>query len=767
MAGTTLLKYLLKTNIVKSIYFDIISKVSRYYYAYGRTTPWPTVTAFDEPTQQTVVVSSEENPPAAADSYAYELQARRNITYVKQVNSNDTAIVVNRVDWESGTVYDMYDDYSDDYVSYNGATSIDQAVFYVLTSEYSVYKCLYNNKNGQSYVQPSGTSTEPFKTADGYIWKFMYTIPLYLRNKFLSAAYMPVVTALSNQFYSNGAITSYTIEDAGAGYVPTAWKVKRIVITNGGVGYTSGTFQITFPLPTAPGGVRATAVVNDIGDQGDVISITITNQGSGYTTQPIPTITHGAGRGFEHLVEYERSSSSWTEIRVSGDGTNEDNPYSLKQITVVNRGEFPAGSVPGSDPLVYNVAQRRYGWQPAVNVTYREIEGNSGYYEIDTITVEDEGYGYTEPLVFGENVFFDGDLEQTVSLNLNTSSQKNHAILVPLISGSGQLEAIQISSPGVGYTYATIEIVGVQELLPGDPTSAFDFSTDSNDPGYVEGYDPASVVLNFGVGDIDTKQSNVELLAVEGSVPVVVVEEGGFGYSSVATQITVTGDGTGMVCEPVIVNGTITEINVTNPGAGYTYANVAATGAGSGAVFRAIISPKGGHGKDAISELYASTIMLVNRLSNEKNQTVPISNDFRQISILKNPKAYNTQSFFRNSVGYTCALLECDVNTINTAGFNGFQLDDTLTLLSDTSKTYTLVEKLARDNKYYLLVQINDNAVPQSGQTLYIGNYNMSVTGITQPSINKFSGEMLYIDNRVKFASSENQTIVTSTLISF
>ena len=766
MAGTTLLKYLLKTNIVKSIYFDIISKVSRYYYAYGRTTPWPTVTAFDVPTQQTVVVSSEENPPSAVDSYAYELSSRRNITYIKQVNANDTAIVVNRVDWESGTVYDMYDDYSDDYVSYNGATSIDQAVFYVLTSEYNVYKCLYNNKNGQSYVQPSGTSTESFQTADGYIWKFMYTIPLYLRNKFLSAAYMPVVTALSNQFYSNGAITSYTIENAGAGYVPTAWKVKRVVIINGGVGYSSGTFQITFPLPTAPGGVRATAVVNDLGDQGDIMSITITNQGSGYTTQPIPTITHGAGKGLEYVVEYERSSSSWTEIRVSGDGYNEDNPYSLKEITIVDRGVFPQGSVPGSDPLVYNVAQRRYGWQPTVNVTYRQI-GNSTDYEIDTITVLDEGYGYTEPMVFGENVFFDGDIEQTVTLNLNTEKQKNHAILVPLISGAGELEAIQISSPGVGYTYGTIEVVGVQELLPGEAASAFDFSTDPNNAGYVEGYSPASVILNFGVGDIDTKQSNVELLAVEGSVPVVVVETGGFGYSTVATQIAVTGDGTGMVCEPVIVNGTITEINVTNPGSNYTYCNVVATGAGSGAVFRAIISPKGGHGKDAISELYASTIMLVSRLSNETNQTIPLTNDFRQISILKNPKVYNSQSFFRNSVGYTCALLECDVNSINTAGFNGFQLDDTLTLLTDTTKTYTLIEKLARDNKYYLLVQINDNSVPQSGQTLYTGNYNMSVTGVTQPNINKFSGEMLYIDNRVKFASSENQTIVTSTLISF
>ena len=767
MAGSTLLKYSLKTNIVKSIYFDIISKVSRYYYAYGRTTAWPTVTAWDEPTQQTVVVSSEEVPPSAVDSYAYELMTRRNMTYMKQVNANDAAIVVNRVDWTAGTVYDMYDDYSADYVSYSGASSIDQAVFYVLTSDFNVYKCLYNNKNGQSYVQPTGTSTEPFTTSDGYIWKFMYTIPLYLRNKFLSAAYMPVITALSNQFYSNGAITSYTIENAGSGYVPTAWKVKRIIVIQGGKSYTNATFNITFPLPTAPGGVRATAALSQLGDLGSVLEISVTNHGSGYLTQPIPTITSGAGTGLSYIIEYERSSSSWTEIRITGDGYNEDNPYSLKKVNLIagSRGEWPTGSLPSSDPFTYSATIRPYGKLPTTTVTYRQI-GSSGYYEVDTITVTDPGYGFIEPLVFGQNVFIENDPDQTFNCDLDAASQKNEAILIPLINSSGELEAIQVSSAGIGYTYASLVVAGVQELLPGDPTSAFDFSTDPTDPGYVAGYSPAQVILNFGVGDIDTKQSNVELLAIEGSVPVVIVENGGFGYSD-TTTLAAAGDGTGLVCSPIIVNGTITSIQVTNPGRGYTYVNITAEGAGSGATFRAIISPKGGHGKDAISELYSSTIMLVNRLSGEKNQTILASNDYRQISILKNPKQYGSSSYFKNSVGYPCALLECDINDVNTAGFIGFQVDDILTSLSDSTKTFTLIEKVQQNNKYYLLIQINDNSVPISGNTLYIGNYNMSVTGVTSPNIDKFSGEMLYIDNRVKFASSDEQTIVTSTLISF
>jgi hypothetical protein len=686
---------------------------------------------------------------------------------MKQINATDVAIVANRVDWTAGIVYDMYDDYSADFKSYTGASSIDQASFYVLTSDYNVYKCLYNNKASISYSQPTGTSTEPFTTSDGYIWKFMYSIPLYLRNKFLSTSYMPVVNALSNQFYSDGAITSYTIENPGSGYTATAWRVKRIVILQGGKNYNSTTFSITFPTPSGIGGNTATAEVTSISASGNIEEISVTNGGGGYTVQPIPTIVSGNGTGLEYVIEYEYSDSIWTEIKISGDGYNEDNPYSLKKVNLIEgkRGSWPIGAVPSNYPFYYNAPIKKYGVLPKLKVSYRQI-GESEFYEVSSIDVQDTGYGFTEPLAFGENVFMENDISQTFECDLDLASQKNEAILVPLINYAGEVESIQVSSPGIGYTYATARIVGMQELVPGERASAVEFSTNPDDIGYVQGYSPASLVLNFSVGNIDTKQSNVELLAVEGSIPVIVVEDGGDGYSS-NTVLRVIGDGTDLICQPVIVNGTITRVDVINPGKGYTYANVIAEGAGSGSMFRAVMSPKGGHGKDAVSELYASTIVLVNSLSKEFNQGLPITNDFRQISIIKNPKTYNANPYFRNAVGFTCALLECEVNLINTNGFIGMQKDNILMLSTDSSKTFTLIEKVLINNKYYLLVQINNGVGPTTGSTVYIGEYSIGVTAVTNPTINKFSGEMLYLDNRIKFAPSTEQNIITSTLISF
>jgi hypothetical protein len=121
----------------------------------------------------------------------------------------------------------MYDDYSSDNISYNGATSLDQAKFYVLTTEFNVYKCLYNNNNVGSAYMPTGTPVEPIELNDGYIWQFMYTIPLSLRNKFLTKTHMPVTTALTNQFYSRGAIKTVSIANKGKGYIANTWSIKR------------------------------------------------------------------------------------------------------------------------------------------------------------------------------------------------------------------------------------------------------------------------------------------------------------------------------------------------------------------------------------------------------------------------------------------------------------------------------------------------------------------------------------------------------------
>jgi hypothetical protein len=770
-AESSILKFSLKTNIVKSIFFEIISNVSRYYYTFGKASPWPTVTGVDQ-TNQPILISDEDNPPAVSDSYTYELETRREISYAKYIDANDAAIVVSRINWAPGRVYDQYDEYSENYISFNGAPSMDLARFYVLTDDFNVYKCLFNNRNAFSINKPTATTPEPFKQEDGYIWKFMYSIPLSLRNKFLTSAYMPVVTALTNQFYSNGSINSYSIEKRGKGYIKNAWKIKRFIITNSGIGYTENGVTITFPT-AEEGGTTATAVVSLLNGTGGITEIQITNQGMGYDYQPIPTITSTSGSGFEYILEYEKDLSAFTELKLIGDGYNEFNPFSLKKVNILNRGTFTAENIPSGFLFTFPAIQASYGRLPVVEVTFRLISGETDLYEVDEVIVEDTGYGYQNKLVFNQNVTAQSLTTFGFDCDLDENSQKNDAELIPLINSSGEIEAIQISAnaPGVGYTYGVVQVIGKKTVLmiPGDPnsTNLVDLSTNPDDFGYTPGFEEASILINFSIGDIETKQSNVELLAVDGEIPVIAVDVKGNGYP-VDTQIIVTGDGKDCEAEAIIVNGQIDRIEVTNPGRGYTYADVTAVGGGVNSSLRAIIAPRGGHGKDAISELYAKTLMLVTRLSLEKNQEIQITNDFRQLCIIKNPINYATNNFFTKVIGSAALKLELDITAANTISYNEFALDDQLFI---GTNRFILLEKTKINDKYYLLVLPIDNVIPATGSIIFknagTSSYGMSISIVTPPEFNKYSGEMLYTDNRVKFSSNAEQTITASTLITF
>lgn len=775
---TTLLKYSLKTNSAKTLYSDIISKLSNYYYVFGRTKAWPTVQIVSPSTNAVTPVSNDTIPPSVSDTYSYELETRRDIQYVKIINPQDVCLLANRYDWTLGKIYDQYDEYSEDRLAYSGATQLAFAQFYVLTDELNVYKCLYNNKDNPSSVKPTGTSPYAFTTADGYIWKFLYSVPLSLRNKFLQPKYIPIVTSLNDQFYSSGAIKSYRIDEKGSGYIKNTWKVKSVRVLTGGSGYTTGTVLQFTDAPT--GGTSATAVVASVGTPvGNIISVNVTQQGSGYIIQPTLSIVSApaGAQGATFLVEYEKTNANGTtEVIITGDGYNEANPYSIKSISITNRGSF--ASVPSGALFAYPSPKVSYGQVPDIDVTFRSKSGFPGTYEIDTVTLNFGGFGYDEPLIYrtvdaGGNLvgnLLSPQLEDGGAiLNLNTATQKNHAKAIPIIS-SGQITALQITEPGIGYSYATVNVVGTKLFTPEVGVNLVqEMSEDPNSPWYVAEFKKASIAVNFSIGDVDSKQSNVELLAVNGSIEVIEVDQGGLGFSSTST-LTVIGDGTGCTCTPVVVNGQLSKVIVTNPGSDYTFASVVANGGGVGAVIRPIISPRGGHGKDVIEELYASTLMLTTRLVGEKNQGIDITNDFRQVSIIKDLEKYTDESYFTSPIGTASAILRFEKTDDNATVFALINQDDALYLAINTNKYVTVLEKRTTAAYYELLVSLDTNYLPVSNDTMIKVadsslTYNITVNGVVTPTIDKYSGQMLYIDNRTPFVSNDEQTVVVNTLI--
>src|SRR5574343_14932 len=276
-----LLKNNIHTNLADAFYSDVISQRNMYYYFLGRTITW----------------GQNDIPPEIPDTQTEEAGIRNNIIFMNRITANDIAFVMKRYDWESNTVYDRYDgDYSSSNLSFSGATHLKYSKFYVLTDEMHVYKCIDNNGNSVSSIKPTGTDYETFRTGDGYLWKYMYSIPPNLQYKFLTETMMPVTRALNNRFYDNQGIESVTILNGGSGYEGDS--ITTATVTGDGVG-------ASINLSINP-------------SSGSIVKATITNPGNGYTTGSVNIInTDGNGTGL-----YGNPTAILTPVFISGELVN-------------------------------------------------------------------------------------------------------------------------------------------------------------------------------------------------------------------------------------------------------------------------------------------------------------------------------------------------------------------------------------------------------------------------------------------------------------
>jgi len=179
--------------------------------------------------------ANEPTPVNPDDNEQFlQYEAHREFIGGKKITTGDVSHVAPRYNWTSGTVYSMYRDTDED---------MYERVYYVMTDQFNVYKCLFNNKGAASTVKPTGFSTSAFTTSDGYTWKYMYTISLGDANKFLTSVHIPVKTLTASdgstesdrQFAVqnaavNGAIEVIETVNIGSGY----HEVANGVVETGG-----------------------------------------------------------------------------------------------------------------------------------------------------------------------------------------------------------------------------------------------------------------------------------------------------------------------------------------------------------------------------------------------------------------------------------------------------------------------------------------------------------------------------------------------------
>jgi len=317
--------------------------------------------------------------------------------------------------------------------------------------------------------------------------------------------------------------------------------------------------------------------------------------------------------------------------------------------------------------------------------------------------------------------------------------------------------------------------------------------------------------------------SSVRDNAVDGSIKIITVTNRGVGLGTANvtyTRVPIKGDGTGAECTIVINNDQQVEsITVSSQGSGYTYANVDLV---SGNVptgltrpsFDVIITPKGGHGADIYRELGAYNVLLYSRIENDiQNPDFIIGNQIARIGIVENPKAYGSNqnlgidkasavyAMRLTGAGYSSASFIADsivsqtVQTGKIAVGKVINYDQTTGVLKywqDRSLAGFNTVGTAQTNPLYGFDLTEFTSFPSTGGNLVIsgGSVNLSIStsftgistvinnrtyylgqsfvnGLSNPEVKKYSGNIIYVDNRPSITRSSNQKEDIKVILQF
>ena len=308
-----------------------------------------------------------------------------------------------------------------------------------------------------------------------------------------------------------------------------------------------------------------------------------------------------------------------------------------------------------------------------------------------------------------------------------------------------------------------------------------------------------------------------------GQIKIVTIVNRGVGVGTANrtyTRVPIKGDGSGAEATIVVNNDSKVEsVTVSNGGSGYTYGTIDLVGGGvptgtTPPVFDVIIPPKGGHGHDVYRELGAYNVMVYSRIENDSdNPDFITGNQIARVGIIENPTAFNSTNLLSldkasavyalklTGIGYSSATFTPDSRITQTIGIGSTAVGRVLSYDKNTG-----VLKYWQDKS---LVGFNTdgskNTSPQYGfnlnrftsspaaggsllinggsttlgidtgftgittsllnKTYYLGQ--SFINGVSSPEVSKYSGNVIYIDNRPSITRSTNQKEDIKVILQF
>jgi len=197
-------------------------------------------------------------------------------------------------------------------------------------------------------------------------------------------------------------------------------------------------------------------------------------------------------------------------------------------------------------------------------------------------------------------------------------------------------------------------------------------------------------------------------------------------------------------------------------GYGYNYASMSFVGGGgSGAVARVIIANDSGIGANAIKDLRSTSLMFnVKPAGAENDDWLVNDQDYRQIGLIRNPRDYNDSAISETSGR---ALRYLELTSPTDAGT--FTRD--VTIVGGTSGARAVIDDIDSDRLYAHQNEVTGFVNFIEGEqvtggaatgTLSAAGEDGDTDAFYNDDVNRFTGDLIYIENRVAISRTADQT---------
>jgi len=312
--------------------------------------------------------------------------------------------------------------------------------------------------------------------------------------------------------------------------------------------------------------------------------------------------------------------------------------------------------------------------------------------------------------------------------------------------------------------------------------------------------------------------STISAAATDGKIESLVITAGsgqtnGTYYAAVYGDGTSQGTSSGAIVRITISGGAIasfgltagTDTTIHSAGSGYTYGTVnlgsgytfsdtglssASAIGGTGGAIEVMISPKNGHGYDAVVELGGHYVMSATTLTQAENDDLTTANDFRQVGIVVDPTTYGTTTVATDATSRQTYVVKMSSSSgtfdadekISQASTGSIgkvvEWDSTRSLLYFQQERFGNfgTNSTTGDNTAFSGANLitggtsGATGTPSSTtETVTLANSNTVslTTGYANPELQPDSGSIIYLENRKPISRSSDQTEDIKVIIEF